>query len=309
MHEPVTVTQGTAFDHPGVVAGVVGSNFARGLEIAREHLVGLPAAGRRTQKLDEHVMGFGGVDSRPRTIAEPCSLLHQEIGDSLDAILNAAVDLGGWVGEHDRDLVLPQRFLRRCRQAARGVPRIVGRPVNRIEGLPVGEHDRHVGFAEEGRSGLDEAVHRQCVALRKVVLELRQPPGGRHTNHVEGLFDRHRHAMERAPRLASGQGFIGCASALARGFQVRCDDRTDPRVVGLYPCKIQFQQLLAADPASADARGERLGGLKCNFVRHLLSPVVVRMWARRDPVRQRQAQEPMEPEFTHGTRCLCRTVV
>ena len=112
---------------------------------------------------------------------------------------------------------------------ARHVPRVVGRAVDRVEALPVAEVERHVRLAEQHGAGAEQPVDDDRVLGRDVLGVGRHAPGGGQARHVVGLLDRHRHAVQRPPRLTLGQRAVGRTGARPRAVEVADDDRVERR--------------------------------------------------------------------------------
>ena len=86
-------------------------------------------------------------------------------------------------------------------------------------------------------------------------------------DHVEGLFDRHRDAMQR-PRRPIGERLVGRRRLLHCRLTSQLDDRVQVRVDGIDACKQQRRQLARRDlPVAHHAR--RIGRrLKNNLLVH-----------------------------------------
>ena len=127
-------------------------------------------------------------------------------------------------------------------RCSRDVPRIVRSSVDRVVALPVTEHDRHVGLADDDGACRFETLdgNRRAGALH--VLERRQAPGVRRALIGECLLDRDRHAVEGPPRLALSQRFVRLPCARDCLLAKLPDDRVDLRVVEVDPPKREVQQ-------------------------------------------------------------------
>jgi hypothetical protein len=141
----------------------------------------------------------------------------------------------------------------------REVPGVVGAAEDRVVGAIVRRERRHVGLAEQDRASGAQFRHRRRVGLRHVVLERRMPAGGAHTRGLERVLDRHRHAVQRAPDLATRQRLIGFSGARSRALRVDGADRVQRRIVLLDTREIELDQLQRRETARADPPGE-LGG-------------------------------------------------
>src|SRR5262249_28667926 len=87
------------------------------------------------------------------------------------------------------------------RRAARRpgyVPGIVGRTVDRIVALPIGEHQRHISLAKQNGASFLQTLRSEGARLGHVVGKLGIAPGRRRAGDVIALLDGHRHAVERA---------------------------------------------------------------------------------------------------------------
>ncbi len=158
-------------------------------------------------------------------------------------------------------------------RAARGaagraadVPRIVGRAVNRIVALPVGQHHRHVALAEQRHARIDHALRQHGGRLRDVVLHRRQAPGGGRARDLKALLDGHRHAVQRPEALPLLQRGVGGFRALARLLAVHPDDRVELRIVCLDAAEEVIEQFERAQLLAADERGKLGRGLVVQLI-------------------------------------------
>ncbi len=94
------------------------------------------------------------------------------------------------------------------------IPGIAGAPEDRVGGLPVGEHGRHVRLAEQHRAGRAAARGDGPIVRRDVALPVRHPAGGAEADDVDGLLEGHRQAQERL-RLVAAPRLVGRASPAA----------------------------------------------------------------------------------------------
>ena len=160
-----------------------------------------------------------------------------------------------------------QRGGRAARGAARRprqVPRVVGRAVDGVEALPVGEVERHVRLAEEHDAGPEQAVDGQRVPGRDVVVEGRHAPRRGQAGDVVRLLDGHGHAVQRAPHLAAGQRAVGGARPRARALEIPDDDRVQRAIVALDARQVEVEQLETAELLAADVGGEPPGRAERN---------------------------------------------
>ena len=142
-----------------------------------------------------------------------------------------AADVGA---EFERHIPGRQRRSAAARRAARAapeIPRVVRRAVDVIVALPVGETDRHVGFADDHRTGCLQPLDRQRVGGRTPVAAFRISPGRRQAGDIELLLDRHRDTEQRPTRgVAAAQFQVGCRGRVARPLEIAHDNRVDLRV-------------------------------------------------------------------------------
>ena len=90
---------------------------------------------------------------------------------------------------------------------------IVRPPVDGVGGLPVGQHGRDIGLAQQDGARGAGALDGGGVVLGDEVAPLRHAAGSGQANHVEGLLDRHGEAEEGAAlapcrRLVGGAGLV-----------------------------------------------------------------------------------------------------
>ena len=156
----------------------------------------------------------------------------------------------------------------RCRAAGRsarraaGVPGVAGGAVHRVEALPVGQRDRHVGLAEQHRAGGLQALHQQRVASGDVAGVGRVAVGGGQPGHVEALLHRDRQAVQRAPALAARQGRIGGAGTVAGAVGIQHHHRVDRAAQAADAAQVVVQQFQCGQLAPAQAAGQFMGGQK-----------------------------------------------
>ena len=168
-----------------------------------------------------------------------------------------------------------RRRSRPARGAARRaaeIPGIVGRAVDIVVALPVGEVQRHVGLAEQGDAGIHHALCDQRILCRDRVLEGGIAPGGGEARDVEGFLDGHRHTVQRAPifatikRSISGIGTVTC-SAL-----VTPDNGIDGAIKLCRPAQKHFQQVARRNLPSLKPGRQHGGTFKPKFS-HCFSPL------------------------------------
>ena len=97
-----------------------------------------------------------------------------------------------------------------------------------VVALPVGQHQRHVGLAEQHHAGVEQPIHGQGVAGGDAVAQRADAPGGGQAGDVEALLDGHRHAEQgRAAVVAMSPGR---GRAFAGAVEVAHDDGVDARI-------------------------------------------------------------------------------
>jgi hypothetical protein len=114
----------------------------------------------------------------------------------------------------------------RTARRAGEIPRIVGGAVNVVEALPVGEHQRHIGLAENDSAGALEPGDRECVLLRHKALGRHYAPGRRQAGDVERFLDGDRYAKQRTVLTAAERG-VGSLGGLAGAVEVAHHDGVD----------------------------------------------------------------------------------
>ncbi len=104
------------------------------------------------------------------------------------------------------------------------IPGIVGRAVERIGGLPVGEERGHVGLAEDDGARPPEALDRYRVPLGFVPFLVGEPPGRGQATNVEGLLHGHGHPMQRPQLGAALDRDIRLLGVVIGSLKVHDDD-------------------------------------------------------------------------------------
>ena len=146
---------------------------------------------------------------------------------------------------------------------------IVGGTVDIVKTLQVGEMNRHVGLAENDRSGVLQTLTGDGILPGNIVLQLRVAPGRRQTLNIVGLFDGHRHAVKRAPVLTGCQRSVRLLRTGSGLVELHTDHGINRRIVFLHPLNIVLQQFHRTDIPVLDA-GRQCGGIrKCKFVHDL----------------------------------------
>ena len=118
-----------------------------------------------------------------------------------------------------------------------------------------------VGLPDEHRAGLAKIHDRRRIAVRDVPFSYARSGRGRHAAHVDDVFDRDRHAVQRAAVVPRGQlavGFLRPATRLVRGDR---DERVEPRIIGVDPAQARFEgfdrrRLARPQPASEFLDGD-----------------------------------------------------
>ena len=164
-----------------------------------------------------------------------------------------------------------RRAARRAARRARGVPGVAGAAVNRVEALPIGQRDRHIGLAKDHRAGGLQPLHRHRVTAGDVVLEGLEAVSGGQAVDVERLLHRHRQAMQRAPQLATGQRRVGGLRAHMGALEIAHHHGIDVAAQPLDARPVVRQQRHRAQLPTADAAGQFMGGQKSQ-IGHAASP-------------------------------------
>ena len=166
-----------------------------------------------------------------------------------------AADVGTELQGHEARRQRGRRAARRAARRALEVPRVARDAVDRVVALPVVEHDRHVGLAEQDGTGPSGTRDDQRVVVGLEVLGLRDAPGGRQAGHVERLLHRHRHAEQR-PLVAARQRRVGGPGGLSRTLEVAHDDGIDRGVAALDARDQVIGEFERREPPPAQALGE-----------------------------------------------------
>ena len=156
----------------------------------------------------------------------------------------------------------PRRDRRRAAPAgptgsASEVPGIARPPVDGVGGLPVSEHGRNIGLAQQDGARCAGAHDGGGVVLGHEVAPLRHAAGRGQTSHVEGLLDRHREAAEGAT-LAARDGLVSGAGAVAGPLEVADHHRVEASVVALDPADVEVRELARRHPSGGQG-GQQLG--------------------------------------------------
>ena len=140
-------------------------------------------------------------------------------------------------------------------RAACRIVRIAGAAIDRVEALPVGEIDWHVGLAEQDRTCRLELADDPGIARGQLVAIGFMPPTGRQPGNVETLLDRHRYAVERlvVAWTALGQRPGG----ITRAVEIAHHDRIDAGVEVLDPGECGFDSFDRRQHSAADLRRQR----------------------------------------------------
>jgi hypothetical protein len=127
-----------------------------------------------------------------------------------------------------------------------------GGAVDGIVALPIGEHQRDVGLAEEHHARLFETLDRERAGVGHVGFERWIAPRGGRASNVVALLDGHGHTMQRSPDLALSERRIGSLGALSRPLAVLPYDRVELRVESIDACQEMLEHLARADFLAAD---------------------------------------------------------
>jgi hypothetical protein len=140
--------------------------------------------------------------------------------------------------------------------------RVAGAAIDRVDALPVGQVDRHIGLADDDRARRLQPLHQQRILQGDLVLEARMAPGGREPGDIEALLDGHRHAEQRLVK-PPGRGVhrLGCGIG---GLEIRHREGIDGAIAFLDPSDRRVDRLRHAELARADCQrggeGTRLVG-------------------------------------------------
>ena len=151
---------------------------------------------------------------------------------------------------------------------------VVGCAVDVVVALKVGEHQRHVGFAENDDAGRLQFLDRLGVVVGDIVFPGDVAPGGGRAFDVVRLLDRHGYAVQRAQIVAVRDRRIG-GFGLCQGLIANVDDeRIQLTVIPIHSVEVVAQQLFAADLFVSDFRRKIGRGRECQLA-HLNPPKFV----------------------------------
>ena len=241
---------------PGHVLARVGAR-----EDGERQLQILGAAGDRALHAhDAHGVRQGRQGELPALgqegLARPVAVDAAEDGGHPDGAADVAADLEGAQPGGDRGRAAPARPAR----GAAEVPRVVRPPVDGVGGLPVGEHGRDVGLAQQHGAGRAGAHDGGGVVLGDEVAPLRHAARGGQAGHVERLLDRHGEAAKGAAPAARGS-LVGVAGLLAGPLEIADHHRVEAPVVTLDPADVELGELGGRHPPGAQGSQE-LGGAR-----------------------------------------------
>ena len=148
------------------------------------------------------------------------------------------------------------RTARRAARCAAGIPGVVGRAIDVVVALEVGEPDRDVGLAEDVGAGCRQALHRQRILVSDVVAQLGDAPGGRHAAKVVAFLDGHRHTVQRTHCLPAFASRIGRIGACAGAFAVLLDDGVERWIEATDAGQKMFEKFACADSPLAQFTGQ-----------------------------------------------------
>ena len=123
-----------------------------------------------------------------------------------------------------------------------------------------------IAFAERDGAGVEQRLDDHRVALGPVAGKAGCTAGGRVVDGVEIVFERQRHAVQRADRGARRPALVGLARR--RAYFIRLErDECVQALVGRRARQQRIRQRLGLDVAGADRLG-RLGHAKIVKLRH-----------------------------------------
>ncbi len=163
-----------------------------------------------------------------------------------------------------------RRSSRGASRGARHVPRVVGRPVEGVIGLPVAGHDGRIGLAPDDGAGAPGVSDRHGV-VRLAVAQGVETGGGRHPLYVQGVLDGHRQAAEGADARTLGAQLIDGRRPLAGAGRVGGDHGVDRAVHSGVAGHRRLEQLDGADLLGLQG-GHQGGGVPVEDVRHRGTP-------------------------------------
>ena len=150
------------------------------------------------------------------------------------------------------------------------VPRIVAGAVDRVEALPVRQHERDIRLAEDHSAGAAVLLDHGRVRVCDVVAVFRNAPGRGRTRQVVAFLHGYRQAVQ-------GAGVLPCRAASVRsiGFRPRAvgvlpDDCVDRRIVPLDAVKKVIEQFPRAYLPRIEQRYQLGGRFVVDFGHHAL---------------------------------------
>ena len=138
-----------------------------------------------------------------------------------------------------------------------GVPGVVRRAEDRVEGLRLAGIRRGVGLADDDCTCGPQPGDRDGVPDRDVLGELGHAARGADAGGLEGVLDGDRQPVQRPERLAASGGLVGGRGLVARPLLVEGDDGVDPVVELGDSSQVELEQLPSTDLAAA--QGGRQG--------------------------------------------------
>ncbi len=138
----------------------------------------------------------------------------------------------------------------------RAMPRVEGAPAQLVVGVPAQAEGRRIGAADDDGARALPVRHRRAVALRDEILECRYAVGCGHAFLVDVLLDRHRHAVQRAQRVAAANGGVGAVGRREGLVGEQHGDGVQRGIDGGQPLEHGARRLVTRDAARADGGGE-----------------------------------------------------
>ena len=131
--------------------------------------------------------------------------------------------------------------------------------------LQVARERRQVGLGEDDRAGLDGAFDDVGIAVGNMRRERRVSGRRANAGRLERILDGDRQPVERSPRLAARECFVGLPGALAGALEVERDDGVEGLVESRDARRIRVEQFEGTDLAAAD-RCSEIGRRRCRDV-------------------------------------------
>ena len=139
------------------------------------------------------------------------------------------------------------------------VPRIVAGAVDLIETLPVRQHERHIGLAEQHGASTAVPCDEGRVRISDVAAVLRSAPGRGRTCQVEAFLHGDRQALKWACILARRAAAIRSVGFRTGPLDVPPNDGVERGIVSLNTVEKMIQQFPRTDFPPVEQR-QQLGG-------------------------------------------------